>query len=497
MNKVDWSILQRQAPIGLVLFSVDIFQKLIKGVWPFLLIVFFRQGDGNRDQLYFWASIIGIVFIIVNAALSYWFFKFQITKQEFVVRKGYLRKVRLSVPLERIQTINIKQNIIQRFLNVVSLEIDTAGAQETEIKLIAIKKEVAEALKKEFQKSIDQNKASTQSVEATDTVGQAKVILKLSIKDLIKVSLSENHIRSLFIVVGLVFGLYYQVKEVFENEAEQFAQASYQTLESMNYELYYWLAGFVLVFSVLISFVKIFFRFYNLRLTKVKEAFTIHFGLLSTKEVNVPMNKIQFISWHQNPIREVLNYQTLKIKQAVSGEKVKKKQSIEIPACGISHQEEVENEIFGIENRIFSEAFKTHYFYFLRSFLFWIILVVLPSSFFLYDQLEYLIPTGIFIIFLSLYYFLAYKKRQFRVSDNILEVSNGHVSKTVYRLQNYKIQSVRFRQNIFVKRRGLADIIIYTAAGENIKIPYIPEKTALDLYHFLLYKIESTEKSWM
>ena len=64
-------------------------------------------------------------------------------------------------------------------------------------------------------------------------------------------------------------------------------------------------------------------------------------------------------------------------------------------------------------------------------------------------------------------------------------------------MQNYKIQSVKFSQNIFTKKRGLANITIYTAAGENLTIPYISDKIASDLYNFLLYKIESTEEAWM
>lgn len=498
MSNTDWSIQQRQAPIGLILFSVDIFQKLIKGLWPFLLIVFFKGGDGNRDQLYFWMAIGGIVFVIVNAVLSYWFFKFQIVNEEFVVRKGYLKKVRLSVPLSRIQTINIKQNILQKILNVVSLEIDTAGAQETEIKLIAIKQDVAADLKRAFQASIDHNQQNADSDDSiSEALEQKKTILSLSFIDLVKVGLTENHLRSFFIVVGVVYGLFYQVKDVFEEEANQFAKESYQVWESLSYKLYFWVAGFVLIFSIFISFVRIIFRFYDLKLTKVKEAFRIRFGLLSTKEVNVPMNKIQFIAWHQNPLRNLLNYQTLKIKQAVSGEKIKKKQSIEIPACNLIHQKEIEEAIFGELPSVFSESHSTHWFYYLRTFIFVSMAVILPTVFFWWQDLEYQISVVAFELFLALLLFLAYKKRKFRISETQLEISKGVIAQTVYRLQNYKIQAVCFQQNILIKRRGLANIIIYTAAGENLKIPYISEQLAMNLYNFLLYKVESTEKTWM
>ena len=120
-----------------------------------------------------------------------------------------------------------------------------------------------------------------------------------------------------------------------------------------------------------------------------------------------------------------------------------------------------------------------------------------PTIFAFGEFWQYWSAALIFELLLAAFLFLSHKKRHFRISETQLEISKGHISQTIYRLQNYKIQSVRFRQNIFVKRRGLADIIIYSGAGENLTIPYIPEKLAMDLYNFLLYKVESTNKTWM
>ena len=209
------------------------------------------------------------------------------------------------------------------------------------------------------------------------------------------------------------------------------------------------------------------------------------------------MSKIQVISWHQNPLRQLLRFETLKIKQATSGEKVKKKQAIEIPACRLSHQQRIKNAIFGESEPEFSKEYKSHWIYFVRKFLFVSLVFVLPTVFYWWQNPEYQIVLLVYEVFFVIIFFLAYKRRGFRISESQLEITKGHISKTIYQLQNYKIQSVKFRQNILVKRRGLADVIIYSASGENLTVPYIPEKLAMNLYNFLLYKIESTEKSWM
>jgi putative membrane protein len=292
-------------------------------------------------------------------------------------------------------------------------------------------------------------------------------------------------------------GLYYQVKDVFEEEANRLAEESYQTLESMSYELYFWLFIFILIFSVFISFSRILLRFYNFKLTKTEAAFKIQFGLLNTKELSVPLSKIQLISWHKNPLRNWLNYQTLKIKQASSTERIKKLPSIEIPACKWSHREIIERELFGTQEILFSNQYKTHSLYFLRSFLVASILFLLPSIGFLWHEFYYWIAFIVFELFMLVMLILAYQKRYFRISESQIEISKGKVAQTIYRLPNFKIQSLAFEQNIFTKKRALASIVIYTASGENLTIPYISEKLALDLYNFLLYKIESTEQNWM
>jgi len=274
---------------------------------------------------------------------------------------------------------------------------------------------------------------------------------------------------------------------------------SSQFLGATNISFYFWIFAFLFAFlvSVLFSFVWSFIRFYELNLRRQANSFKLSFGLISTKEITIPMSKIQVISWHQNPLRQLLRFETLKIKQATSGERIKKKQAIEIPACKLSHQQRIKNAIFGETEPVFSEEYKSHWIYFVRKFLFVSLAFILPTVFYWWQDTEYQIAVLGYEVFFAILFFIAYKRRGFRVSESQIEITKGHISKTIYQLQNYKIQSVRFRQNILIKKRGLADIIIYTASGEDLKIPYIPEKLAMHLYNFLLYKIENSEKSWM
>ena len=501
-SSIDWTKDQRQAPIGLIVFSIETIRHLVRFLWPLLIGIFVSKGNHGeanpvKEQLYLYGTIAFVVFVLINSFLSYWFFRFRIENNELFIKKGYLKKIHLSIPLERIQTVNIKQNLIQRILNLVSVEIDTAGANDTEVKLIAVKRELAESLREIIKQ--DSTSSETESPNIEEENSESKTILALSLSDVIKVGISENHLRSFAAILGIGYWFYSQIKDFYNIDVDELILDSTQSIEHFNISAFFWffIVIFMFLISVLLSFILSFIRFYELKLSKQEHSFKLSFGLIQTKEITIPKDKIQIISWHQNPLRQLLRFETLKIKQATSGDQIKKKQAIEIPACRLSHQEKIKNAIFEEVAPDFSEAVKSHWIYFLRNFVFVSLIFILPTVFHWWQDTEYQITLAIYELFAMVFFYLSYRKRTFRISNSQLEITKGHISKTIYQLQNYKIQSVKFTQNILTKRRELADITIYTAAGENLKIPYIQEKTAIDLYNFLLYKIESTEKAWM
>ena len=54
----------------------------------------------------------------------------------------------------------------------------------------------------------------------------------------------------------------------------------------------------------------------------------------------------------------------------------------------------------------------------------------------------------------------------------------------------------RHQQTFFQKRRSLASLHLMNAAG-SMTIPYIDEKLAMQIYNYLLYHTEVSERKWM
>ena len=110
----------------------------------------------------------------------------------------------MSIPLERIQSVNTKQNLIQQVLDVVSLEIDTAGTVGKELKIHALEQSFAT----ELQDHIRAEKKQTTSFEGQTVedaeVKKEQIVLKLSPVDLLKIGRSNSFIK-VDVIVKTIF----------------------------------------------------------------------------------------------------------------------------------------------------------------------------------------------------------------------------------------------------------------------------------------------------
>jgi len=509
MSNFDWSKPQRQEPIGLLFFAVASIRKLFKVFLAILAPLLFKiakneEVSSKKGLITF--GLLGAItlFVLIVSALNYWYYRFQIVNGEFVVNKGFFAKTKLSISLDRIQTVNVKQNLIQQVFNIVTVVIDSAGAIKEEVKLTAVKGNVAKAIqdavkKHEVLTEVDTETLVEEKEKNTTSTNDQKLILKLSAFDIAKVGLTQNHLKSLLLIFGVIFYIYNQVLQVSKDVAKEYSEKGIDILQHLGEGILFWsfIVVLVLFFAVVISFMISFIAFFNFKLQQQKDTFKVSFGLLNYKEVSVPNSKIQMLVVNENPLRNLLKFKSVEFKQTTSGNKVKKKQRIVVPACKAQQQKELLQTVFETENFTYSDEVKTHPIYFIRNFIFSVLVLVLPLSIIGWGEDGFFEFILMVVAISGVYNFLAYFRRGFRLNENIIAVTKGSIEKDTVLQHNYKLQAVKYSQSILMKRSKLASLMLYSAAGPNIKIPYIPEDIALQTQNFLLYKIESSNKAWM
>ncbi|WP_172459003.1 PH domain-containing protein [Staphylococcus kloosii] len=122
-----------------IILSVIILALLIV-----VLVVNTLWLDLLSEKACLWVAIIGIVVIILYLLIGsiiipryqFLIFKYNLSDEEIVVRKGLWFITTTKIPLFRIQNVEIQEGIIMRKYNLANVNLSTAGGN-TEVILIS------------------------------------------------------------------------------------------------------------------------------------------------------------------------------------------------------------------------------------------------------------------------------------------------------------------------------------------------------------------------
>ncbi|EAR11602.1 hypothetical protein PI23P_00310 [Polaribacter irgensii 23-P] len=493
----NFSQFRRQSKKGILVIYLNLIYTALKAFW--LLLVIFLQKFSNISEstvFYIYLSVGGLLlFFLIRAFLIFKNFQFKIENQHFILEKGILKKTSTSIPFDRIQNINFKQNVIQQLINVHEVNIETAGSSKAEISIKALSFAEASALKDRV--TIDVNAFKAEAKE------NKSPLLKVGLSALIKVSLTENHLQSLVLLFAILVGFYQQISEISNGLGKQEVLDNYifknsSALQSSVF-LIIGLLLFLTIIAVVSSVVRVLLRHFNLRVYLKDNALEIYQGLITKKSIVLKKDKVQHITISHNPIKKKLGISFITFKQAVSG-KVKKKQDKIIKIVGCKKEQIAiitnllfPNEILEAEKKNFSNVYFKFRMY-LRSIVFLVALNVL----FVVSQLGIWIFLVNLILFPIVVFFveLQYRKRYYYFNENILVLNSGSIETHRTYLPFFKVQNIQLKQTILQANREVVDVVFQTASGK-IKIPCISMESAQEIYNYTLFKVETSIKSWM
>ena len=198
-NLFDFSTFSRQSTKGILVIYIAHLYKFLKLTWilVFLIVKDFTKITNKVDAIYIYAGIaFFLIFFLVRTYLIFKNFQFKIENEHFILKQGILKKTNTAIPFHRIQNINFKQNVVQQIIGVFEVSIETAGSSTTEISIKALSLQKATALKEVISKNTKLSEAEV--IEEQHT----KPLVRIGVKELFKVSLTENHLQNLLIFFG-------------------------------------------------------------------------------------------------------------------------------------------------------------------------------------------------------------------------------------------------------------------------------------------------------
>jgi putative membrane protein len=482
-EQIDWSLPRRQSWAALFIILYKILLRFIKMFWPFLLWYLFRNKRGQFDT--FELMIIGLSALsLVGSVVEFLYFRFYIQDDDLIIKSGFITKKTISLPLHKIQAVHIEQTWLHSLLNAARLSFDSAGSEKIEVKIDAINKPEAEAFKRFI---LDTRQLSD------ETTGQIipkpeKVLIQLSGRDLFKLSISANHLEAFLLMIAFFFSAFEQVKDIFNLEYTRFVRWAYKYESSSVTIVLFSVIAFLLV-SVVISTVRVLFRYFSFRISESERGFTIHSGLVNIQEKLVPFRKIQYISWKANWIRQRMRLFILQF-HAIGAADMSEKLRIKVPVTRPDMIPVLLEQYHPLLNKDHLHALHIHPAFIVRRFL---IAGLLPVAVlfipgFIFFKWTALWLTG-WLVLISVSAFLFRKKFRMWADTDALQIRRGVLGIEKIILRWDMIQSVSLEQSIYQEGRDLATISLYTAAGI-ITVPFIPLQDARDIMNFALYRIE-------
>ena len=494
----DFSIPRRQSYVSILIIIWKTYKIIVRQVFPFLILFFIGKSSKSNYGNYVIYFIIMVALIgMVYSILSFFRYYYYIEDDKLIVDRGVFGKSKTSIPFERIQTINFEQNIAHQVFSTLRLKIDTAGSAKKEFEFDAIQKEEAYALRalvldfkaSTSKKYLDQELITEDQNESTTTYNS---VLKLSVTDLLKVGITENHLRSGGLIIFALWWVWDSLDEVGVNLEEYTGE-----VDPLAYGILMMGLGILLFMflSFIISLVRTVLNYYDLEFLRSKVGFKLRSGLLTKKDTSALDHKIQMISWSDNLLQKLIGYFDLQLKQASSIE-INNKSSITIPGCRQEHIDLVTTALYGREAflDINFESVDIRFMY-RRMFFLSLIGIVITALGYFTDAPLFGIGIFIFVYFIVSSYY-RYKKIRFGHNDQMLVIKGGLFGDKIEALPLYKMQNIKIYQSPYQHRKNLANIRIHTAAGR-VTIPYISLSRAIELSDYLLYKTESSRKKWM
>jgi putative membrane protein len=493
-NNKLWQEPQRQSGAALIIILYKAVWQMLRTIWPILLLWVWRKSATADTDRYQWMALGISVLVLVPAVLRFIFFRFYIQNGQLIIKQGAINKKTITLPLDKIQAVHIEQSFLLRVFNAAKISFDTPGSEKMEARIDAISMEKAAALRAFI---LDQSAPATVTGEAQETTVPIpeRVVLQPGLKDLLKLSITNNHFEALGLLFGFALSLYdnvrdivsYQLTQWFEELPDEMAQSSAVFVISLLLLL--------AIVAVFISTVRIFLQYFNYKVTEAGKGWKIGGGLISTQQRLVPFTKIQFLSWRANWLRKKINFFILHL-NAAGAEDVKKKMQVSIPITSAGILPVIARPYYQMpDTQLTSYGIQKAFVY--RRILMVAIPVTMAVCVLLYFVLTKFFWLGLLLLpYFIFNYWLVYKKFKYKLTAEALQINKGKFGIHTILLKWIKVQQVKVQQSLYQQQHQLATLYFITAAG-NIVLPYITLQEALAIENFVLYKVESSNEGWL
>ena len=475
----------------------------------FLNIGIFTAVVGSRNfQLVGLAASLGLMIIGVA---QWWRFTYGLESSDegdqLVTLSGVVSRNRTSVPLDRVQAVSTRQNLLHRLVNLVEVNVQTAGSLGAEVQLTAVRPAVAERIRR----------LSTATTTSGDAVApeaalgpedtpppppESDPVLHRSLADILVVAVTRNPFV-LLAPIPLAIGFGVEAEEFLG----RFSDQAGDVVDRVGGSALGAVVGVtaVVVISALVSIAFVVLRLFDLRLFIDGAGLRRLSGLISRTEITASRERVQLIAVRTNPVERLLGLRELVLPVAGGGASVQigtaVPTSLQLPGTRPAELERVVDLILGADHDAETGHTATDGISPLavRRWTLWGgLLPAVIATVVLWLLVERL--AALALLWVPIMWMLArLRQRSWRWSlgPETLRIRNGIIGEVRRDMPVRKAQNVVIDQGIFHRRHGLADVKVRTASRVQMVVPLLPLADARALRDELIYRAETDPRPFM
>ncbi|MGJ9381982.1 PH domain-containing protein [Salipaludibacillus sp. CF4.18] len=498
----DW---KRQHPASIFISFINNVKQMII---TFIAIFIFGQSQitGSFYYLIFFGAI--LLFSIGSGFIGWWKFKYILRQDELQIKQGLIFRKNRFIRKDRIQSIDINAKLLQRLFGLVEVRIETAGGgNEPEFRIVALRKEEAEQIKKQLLKKY---KMKTKLEYDEQSVNNEDFNEKLPKEE-----------EEEFYYSDVTETKEYQLEEVSEDKEEEEEKKPEYQWELGNRRLFVaaltssgvgiaatfiaaimsqapqflpdWLFEsvigwflessvlliggtivFVLLTAWLFTLVGTLLKYGLFKLTKIKDEIHISRGVIDQRQLTLNASRITAVRIVQSPLRQLFRYVSVYVESAGGGTKEEDLSTVLIPLCKRMDVPEILNQI--IPDFAFTPTYEGIPKESLRRYM--IKLIVPPvvvagvATYFLpYGWIAFVLP----IVGAVIGYF-QYKSAGISQHKEFLCIKSRVISKTEVFIPRKRIQDMESTQNVLQKLDQLYTIhvsVLTSMMGKTFSLRHI------------------------
>ena len=447
-----------------------------------LLFLLFRGGDATGDLGEIVAVAIGGVFLLISAVFTYYTFGYAVSGGNLFIKTGLISKNMRTIPMDRIQNVNITRPLVHRILGLVVLEVETAGGTEAEAKIGALREWDAELLKTRL--------LGTAGNAHRPAQVRNEVLYRASVKELLIAGATENQFW-VILAAGASFLPF--VFPVFEKEIDRLIDGGRAAMNSpqvmvLGLQI---LGAILAVFAVgwLVSIVTTFVKFWGFELTREAGKLRRAHGLLSHFETFVRPERVQIIRVWQNVVQRWMGYSKIAVETAGSFTQDGMAGNALLTPLVMDVNRDVVLKAAYADTELMSREWTPAGPRAMWVGIFWMFVmagaVYAGVRFGLRQELYALPAAGGYMGLALLSRFLRAKALGYSLHDFVVASRSGVWKRSYEFLPVVKIQSVAVTQGIGQRRLGLADVVLGAAgvsvAGRSVVLRNLPADDAFEM----------------